>query len=248
MSISIITVAKNAERTIGSSVASVASQDYPNLQHILIDGASTDQTVATAISSHNRISQVVSEPDLGIYDAMNKGAARASGDIIGFLNADDVYPNPFVISNVVAQFSADPTLDACYSNLVYVDNATASKIIRQWKSNPYYDGLFSLGWVPPHPTVFFKKSTFDMIGAFDIHYKFAADFDFLMRAFVRHKIRSKFVSETWVKMRVGGATNRSLSNIVKGNKEIYHSLKRNGIRFPFAVIFFRMMRRFPQFL
>ena len=229
MKVSIITVTFNSVSVINDCLDSISSQEYDNIQHIVIDGASTDGTLSILESKHSQLNTLISKPDNGIYDAMNKGIKIATGDIIGFLNSDDFYPNNKVISKVVKEFEKDSFLDACYSDLIYVDQFNTSKTIRYVKSSKFQEGLFSKGWCPPHPTFFVRRSVYKKFGNFDLSYKFASDVDLMMRFLEKYKIKSKYIPEVWVKMRMGGVTNKNLKNIWLQNKEIIHSFNKNNL-------------------
>jgi len=229
MKVSIITVTFNSISVINDCLDSISSQEYDNIQHIAIDGASTDGTLSILESKHSQINTLISKPDNGIYDAMNKGIKIATGDIIGFLNSDDFYTNNKVISKVVKEFEKDSSLDACYSDLIYVDQFNISKTIRYVKSSKFQEGLFSKGWCPPHPTFFVRRSVYKKFGNFDLSYKLASDVDLMMRFLEKYKIKSKYIPEVWVKMRMGGVTNKNLKNIWLQNKEIIHSFNKNNL-------------------
>lgn len=229
MKISIITVSYNSATTIEDTILSVAGQTHPDTEHLLIDGASTDGTVVVADRHRSALAVIRSEPDHGIYDAMNKGIALATGEVLAFLNADDVYSDNQVLARVAEVF-ADPTVDACYADLLYVDRADLHRIVRYWKSCPYHPGLFERGWCPPHPTFFVRKRVFDSLGAFDLNFTLAADAELMMRFLAVHQVFSRYLPVTMVKMRLGGATNRNLANVVKQNREIMSALKQHGIQ------------------
>ena len=229
MKVSIITVTFNSVSVINDCLDSISSQEYDNIQHIVIDGASTDGTLSILESKNSQINILISKPDNGIYDAMNKGIKIATGDIIGFLNSDDFYLNNKVISKVVKEFEKDSFLDACYSDLIYVDQFNTSKTIRYVKSSKFQEGLFSKGWCPPHPTFFVRRSVYKKFGNFDLSYRFASDVELMMRFLEKYKIKSKYIPEVWVKMRIGGVTNKNLKNIWLQNKEIIHSFNKNNL-------------------
>jgi len=247
MKITIITAAYNSASTIKDTICSVNSQDYPNIEHIIIDGGSKDKTLEIVNEYAQRISIVLSEPDNGIYDAYNKGLARATGDVIGFLNSDDFYFSPTVISKVAESF-LDESVDAVYGNLVYVDQEDVNRISRLWKSQPYVEGIFAKGFVPPHPTFFLRKSVYDHVGGYDTSYRLAADFQLMLKAFLSTHVRnSRYISHTLVRMRMGGATGGNLSSIIDQNKEILNALKSHGIStsiFSFALR--KVINRFAQ--
>lgn len=222
MKISIITVCYNSECTIESTLKSVANQSYSDIEHVIIDGASKDGTL-DIISRFNSVSVLVSEPDKGIYDAMNKGFSLATGDVIGTLNADDFYIDESVLSDVAIIFS-DNSVDACFADLVYVKQDDTDDIVRYWKSEAYKPGLFKSGWMPAHPTFFVRKSVYEKLGVFDLNYKIAADFELLFRLIEKNEIRTAYLPRVVIKMRLGGTTNKSLNNINIQNKEIIQIL------------------------
>jgi glycosyltransferase involved in cell wall biosynthesis len=178
---------------------------------------------------------------------MNKGLALATGEVIAFLNADDVYTTPSVLTRVAATMQ-DETLDACYANLVYVDRTDTSRVTRVWRSRKFIPGLFRSGWMPAHPTLFVRKRVFDEQGNFDIRFRQQADFDLTMRFFEFGRIRSKFVPEFWVRMRAGGVSNRSLRGVLRGNREAWNICKKNGLRVPPWFILTKIGSRLSQFL
>lgn len=233
--------------TIENTVISVANQKNVEVEHIIIDGVSTDGTIEI-VNKYNCISKFVSEPDRGIYDAMNKGIALATGDVIGTLNADDFYANENVLEDVAKVFS-DSNVDACYGDLVYVSQQNPNKIVRYWKSRGYVSGLFKSGWMPAHPTFFVRKSIYQRLGVFNLNYKIASDFELLFRFIEQHKIRTKYIPKVLVNMRLGGTTNKNLSNILKQNKEIVAIL--NGYYPDFSTVNFvlkKLINRFFQFV
>lgn len=228
MKISIITVVFNNVRTIEDTIRAVEMQNYSDVEHIVIDGASTDGTLEVLRRHQDKIAKLVSEPDRGIFDAMNKGLRLATGDVVGFLNADDVYADTAVF-HTVAEVFADETVDACYADLVYVDPVDLNKQVRYWKSKPFCPGMFSTGWVPAHPTFFARRAIYARDGGFDESLGLAADYELMLRLLERHRIKALYVPKVFVKMRLGGASNRSLRNIVQQNIDIYRSCKKNQI-------------------
>jgi len=203
MKVSIITVCLNSAVTIEDTITSVMVQDYKDIEHIVVDGASTDGTRKILQKYRNRISSCISESDKGIYDAMNKGIRLATGDVIGFLNADDVYAYDKVIWEVLALLTADH-LDAVYGDLAYVDHKDASKVVRYWQAGEYRPNAFYYGWVPPHPAFFCRKSVFERYGAFNTKYKTAADFELMLRFIEKHRITLGYIPKILVRMRPGG--------------------------------------------
>lgn len=243
--ISIVTVTRNSAATIEGTILSVARQSYPHAEHIIIDGASTDGTLDIINRHRNKFSKIVSEPDGGIYDAMNKGIRLATGDVVGFLNADDVYSDANVLGEIADTFE-DATVGACYGDLVYMDESL-SRVVRYWKSRPYRDGLFEKGWMPAHPTFFVRRAAFERYGDFDPAFRLQSDFDLTMRFLSICKIKSVYLPKVLVKMRLGGATNKSAANVIKGNIEAYRICRKNGLRVTPFFIVTKILSRVPQF-
>lgn len=229
ITISVITVSYNCVSVVKDCLDSVASQSHSSVEHIVIDGESTDGTKLLLQAHSERLAVLVSEPDRGIYDAMNKGIKFAQGEIIGFLNSDDFYAGDDVLSRVADVFGEDPALDACYSDLIYLDRVDISRVVRYWESNSFFSGAFSKGWCPPHPTFFVRRSVYERFGGFDLTYAIASDVELMMRFFEVHKIRVRYVPEVWVKMRMGGTTNRSWKNIWVQNQEVLRALHSHGL-------------------
>ena len=219
----------NNAGVLDDCIKSVLNQSHNSIEHILIDGGSKDDTIKILKKYQNHLTKFISEPDQGIYHAMNKGINLADGDVIGFLNSDDFYAHNKVLSKVCEMLDSNPELDACYSDLIYVDKLTASKTIRYFKSSQFIPGSFSRGWCPPHPTFFVRSTLFKKYGNFDINFNIASDVDLMMRFLEVYNIKSVYVPETWVKMRMGGTTNKNLANIILQNREILVSLKKNGL-------------------
>lgn len=229
MKISIITVCYNSADTIGDTLRSVRIQNHFNVEHNIIDGGSKDNTLQVVAVEGPHVAKLVSEKDGGIYDAMNKGIAMATGEVIGFINADDFYASSCVLTKVAAVFN-DPTVDACYGDLCYVGKSDTSSVVRYWSSSAFCPGSFEVGWCPPHPTFFVRREIYERFGVFDLSYKIASDVELMMRFLEVHKIRVKYIPDVLVKMRMGGTTNRSLGNVYKQNKEILRALKLHGLR------------------
>jgi glycosyltransferase involved in cell wall biosynthesis len=229
MKISIITVCYNSAKTIGETLRSVREQTYSDIEHIVIDGGSNDNTLGVVKAEGAQVAKVVSERDNGIYDAMNKGITLASGEIIGFINADDFYASPEVLAKVAVLFD-DPNIDVCYGDLCYVNQIDTSAVVRYWQSSDFRSGAFAEGWCPPHPTFFVRREIYERFGVFDLSYRIAADVELMMRFLEVRSVRAKYLPEVLVKMRMGGTTNRNLTNIVKQNKEILRALRKHGLR------------------
>ncbi|TDE04555.1 glycosyltransferase family 2 protein [Flavobacterium hiemivividum] len=248
MKISIITVVYNNDRTIKDALQSVLSQDYKNIEYIVIDGKSTDNTVNLITDFKDRLAYFISEKDSGIYDAMNKGIRAATGDVVGILNSDDLYEDSGVIAAVMEQFNIDLDLDILYGDLVYVKSDDTNKVIRNWKSKAYYNQFFENANVPPHPSLFVKKKVYDEAGLFDLDYKIAADYEFMLRIFKKHNFNSKYFNKLIVRMRLGGASNAGLSSVIKQNKEVLNAWKKNNLNKPFYLMPLRVLRKLAQFL
>lgn len=246
MKISIVTAVRNDAGTIAETLSSVADQVDADIEHIVIDGGSTDGTVDIIKQYAAGLSYFVSESDRGPYDGMNKGIAAATGDVIGFLNGDDAFLSKHVVARI-SEVLADPNVDGCYANLVYTDRDDPNRIVRWWRSQPYRPGLFKRGWMPAHPTFYVKRRVFEQFGGFDLEFKLQADFDLTLRFMHIHTIRTVYVPECWVRMRLGGMTNNGFRNILAGNMEAYRICRKRGVKvwpwFPLV----KMASRLPQF-
>ena len=228
MKISIITIAWNSAETIEATIQSVISQTHEDVEYIIIDGSSADGTMNIVRKHKAGITKVVSEPDKGIYDAMNKGIELASGDIIGILNSDDFYSDETVLSAVNDAFENNNT-DALYADLIYVDRDDTDKVIRYWRAGPYKKGAFRKGWMPPHPTFFVKKSCYDLYGTYSLQLKSAADYELMLRMLEKYQINVQYLPKTITKMRVGGQSNVTLKNRWKANREDREAWRMNGL-------------------
>ncbi|WP_417273522.1 glycosyltransferase family 2 protein [Celeribacter halophilus] len=228
MKFSIITAAYNREATIGQALRSVASQSHANVEHVIIDGASEDRTLAEITHHKTPNMLVISEPDKGIYDALNKGLNMATGDIIGLMHSDDFFAHKDVLTNVARKFSATLS-DAVYGDLDYVSAEDTNKVIRHWVSGEYTPDKLRRGWMPPHPALFLRKSVIDRWGGYDTSFRIAADYDSILRYFGRGNISAAYLPEVLVKMRVGGESNRSVERIIRKSREDYRALKKNEI-------------------
>jgi glycosyltransferase involved in cell wall biosynthesis len=227
--VSIITIAWNSEQTIEDTIQSVLSQSYKNIEYIIIDGASTDGTMNIINRYKEQISTVISEPDKGIYDAMNKGVAAATGDFIGILNSDDYYNDTKVIADVAKRFE-ETQCDSLYADLVYVDRNDPDKVARYWKAGEYADGHFLKGWMPPHPTFFLQKSCYDKYGAYNTRLTSAADYELMLRYLHRYKISVEYLPRVITRMRLGGQSNITLKNRIHANKEDRLAWELNGLK------------------
>lgn len=247
MKITIITICYNSAKTVADTLKSVREQIHKNIEHIVVDGGSKDKTLEVVATAGPHVAKLVSERDDGIYDAMNKGLALATGEIVGFLNSDDFYADSSVLTKIANAFQ-DESVDACYGDLVYVSQ-DSSRVVRYWRSKPFIKGSFAKGWCPAHPTFYVRKSVIDRVGFFDQSFKLASDMEFMMRYLERAKIRSVYIPNVLVKMRVGGVTNQSWKNIVQQNKEIFIALQKNGVQFSKPLFLIRKLKsRLGQFI
>lgn len=245
MKVSIITIAYNSAETIEDTIKSVASQHYPDIEYIIVDGGSTDQTLSIVERYKSDIAKVISEPDKGIYDAMNKGVAHATGELIGILNSDDIYADEQVISDIVEQIGDK---DAIYADLVYVKRNAIDEITRYWKSGEYKNGDFLKGWMPPHPTFFLRKDCYDKFGTYNLKLKSAADYECMLRMIHKHQVSLAYLPRVITKMRVGGQSNVTVNNRLKANKEDRMAWEINGLKPRFYTLYLKPLRKVGQFL
>jgi glycosyltransferase involved in cell wall biosynthesis len=228
LKISVITATYNCQDTLIDTLESVFSQSHHSVESIVIDGASTDGTLAVLESYRSRLNVLISEQDKGIYDALNKGIRNATGDVIGFLHADDVFENSEVLAKIATAFQ-DAAVLAVYGDLVYVRHGDIGQVIRYWKSGFYNDEALSRGWMPPHPTFYVRRSVYERLGAFDVRYRIAADYDSIVRFLAVEKIHTVYIPEVLVRMRAGGISNRSLKTIIRKTLEDYDVVRRNQL-------------------
>ncbi|EYD75072.1 Glycosyl transferase, family 2 [Rubellimicrobium mesophilum DSM 19309] len=228
MLISIVTAVWNRADTVAEAVRSLHAQDWSEWEHVVQDGGSTDGTLGVLQGLADDRTRLVSERDAGLYDAINRGLARTTGDVVGLLHSDDLYAAPDILSSVAKAFE-DPEVDAVYGDLLYVSRADTSKVIRTWRSQPFRPALLRRGWMPPHPTLFLRRRVLDRLGAFDTSYRIAADYDAVLRYFGQPGFRAVHLPKTFVHMRVGGESNRSLGRILRKSREDFRALRRNGV-------------------
>lgn len=247
MKISIITATYNSASTIRDTIESVIAQTYQNIEYIIIDGASKDNTLEIVKSYGSRIAKVLSEPDRGIYDAMNKGIQIATGEIIGILNSDDFFNADNVIEKIAKEFEKDGTIDGVYTNLYYVKQDNPQQIVRHWVSKQFKARSFFYGWHPPHPTLYLKREIYEKYGLFNINFKLAADFELMLRFFEKYKIKTKYLNATIIRMRLGGATSKNWDNIKKQNMECVKAFRFNGLKPPLLYPIYRLFPKLLQF-
>ena len=245
MKLSIVTAVWNRATTVGGAIDSVSAQTYPDIEHLVIDGASTDGTLAEVEARRTPGMVVVSEPDQGIYDALNKGLARSTGEVVGLLHSDDVFAHSHVIGRVAAAF-ADPSIDAVYGDLEYVSASDPARVIRHWRAGEVTQAKLRRGWMPPHPTLFVRRRVFENHGAYDTRYRIAADYDAVLRWFGTADITAAYIPEVLVKMRVGGESNASLSKILRKSREDYRALRSNCVG-GLPTLIAKNLSKLPQF-
>jgi glycosyltransferase len=244
--VSIITVCFNSAKTIEDTIKSVLSQKYKNIEYIIIDGLSTDNTLEIINKYKNEVDVIVSEKDEGLYDAINKGIDLASGEIIANLNSDDFYIDENVISDVVEKFKKEKT-DLLYTDLYYVEEEKTNKVTRYWKSGAYKKGAFYKGWMPPHPTFFVKKEIYNKYGVFNLKLTSAADYEIMLRFIHKYECTVSYLNRVTVRMRVGGVSNASLVNRIKANREDKLAWKINGLEPKLLTFILKPLSKLNQF-
>jgi len=246
MKITIITVCYNSAKTIAHTLRSVREQTHADIEHIVIDGGSKDETLEIVAKEGAHITKIISEKDGGIYDAMNKGLAMAVGDVVGFLNSDDEFEGRGVVSKIANEME-NSMIDACYGDLVYVASDDTSRIVRYWKSRCYESGLCARGWMPAHPTFYARRNIYLRHGGFDLDFKLQADFEMALRLLDIAKIRTAYLPEILVRMRMGGTSNSSIKNIIKGNIEAGRACRKHGFTGGLGFVTGKIISRIPQF-
>ena len=244
--VSIITTSFNSSKTIGDTLQSVADQDYPFIEHLIIDGASTDNTLEL-VKKFTHIKLLISESDKGIYDAMNKGLKLAKGDIIGLLNSDDFYADGHVISEIVMRMQSSQC-DALYGDLVYVHPERTDRVLRTWVAGEYRPKNFLYGWMPPHPTFYVRKEIYDKYGCFNIRLRSAADYELMLRFLYKEKISVSYLPRVLVNMRTGGVSNSSIRNRIRANKEDMEAWRVNNLKPYFFTAWLKPLRKLSQFI
>lgn len=245
MKISIVTPAFNSAATIRDTLESIAGQDYSNVEHIIVDGVSTDDTLKIA-TQYPHVGKVLSEPDRGLYDAMNKGVRLANGDVVGILNSDDFYTHPQVLSRVAAQLAATGT-DALYADLEYVDVRDTNHVVRTWRAGQLRPDSFQKGWMPPHPTFFVRRHLYEQFGFFKPELRFSADYELMLRFILKNKISVCYLPEVTVRMRTGGASNANWLNRIRANREDRLAWRLNGLKPRFYTLYLKPLSKIPQY-
>lgn len=245
MKISVVTAVLNRENTIGMAIDSIWSQTWPDIEHIIQDGGSTDSTIDIIQEKITNNTFLVSEPDSGLYDAINRGISRASGSIIGLLHSDDFFANKNILEKIASAFD-DPSVDGVYGDLHYVAARDEGRIVRFWRSGVFKRSALRHGWMPPHPTLFLRREVFDRLGLYDTSYKISADYDAILRFLIGGNVKLAYIPEVFVKMRLGGASNGSLRDIIHKIVEDYHAIRTNAAGGLYTIAC-KNFRKFGQF-
>lgn len=246
MKVSLITVCYNAERYIEKAIQSVLNQSYEDIEYIIVDGQSSDGTLEIINRYKDQITHVISEPDKGIYDAMNKGVSKAIGDIIGILNADDFYFDYEVIKDVVNCFQKKST-DTLYGDLVYVDPIDTKRVVRYWRSGEYNRSKFKFGWMLPHPTFFVKRRIYEKYGLFNLDLKTSADYEYMLRVLYKHRASTQYLPRVMTIMRTGGTSNASLTHRIRANSEDRKAWAINELRPGALTRYLKPIRKLIQY-
>ncbi|WP_062344974.1 glycosyltransferase family 2 protein [Novosphingobium sp. CCH12-A3] len=228
MKISVVTAVFNRAKTIGAAIASVKSQSYDDVEHVIQDGGSYDGTLEIVRREAAASASIVSERDLGIYDAINRAISRANGDVIGMMHSDDFFADRHVLSKVADAFG-DPSVQGVYGDLQYVTRSSPMRVVRHWRSGQFTHWRLKQGWMPPHPTLYLRREVFEDYGLYDTSFRIAADYDAMLRYLAIGNIKLAYIPEVLVKMRMGGESNRSLGRIIKKSCEDYRAIRKNNI-------------------
>lgn len=246
MKVSIITVVYNNEETIANAIESVLEQTYPHVEHIIVDGASSDNTLSIINKYKEHLGKIISEKDKGLYDAMNKGIKAATGDIIGILNSDDYFNNNQVISSIVDAFKNDSSLDASIGDIVFVNSN--DKVIRHYSAKKWKPNKFAWGYMPPHPSFFIKRGIFEQLGFYKLDYKIAADYELLIRYFYFGKIKWRYLPLVTTRMRLGGKSTKNLRSTQILNTEILRGCRENNVYSNYFMIYSKYFKKPFEFL
>lgn len=246
MKVSLLTVTYNSEKYLEECINSVKDQTYPDIEHIIIDAISTDDTLNIIHKYKDHISKFISEKDKGMYDAINKGIALASGNIIGILNSDDKLASNDVIENIVKCFNEEQ-VDAVYGDLVYVEQLNLKNVLRYWKGVSYKRFRFNYGWMPAHPTFYVKRSIIAELGGYESHYYTAADYEFMTRYLYRYRVNAFYLPKLIVTMRAGGQSNKNIKIRLRANRRDYLAMKTNKIPFAFVVSILKPIIKLHQY-
>ncbi len=244
--ISVITAVYNRASTIQTSIESVLNQRGADIEYIVVDGSSTDGTQNVIQRYEKELSKYICEPDTGIYNALNKGIQAASGEVVGFIHADDMLADSNVIRRLADAFE-DTNVDAAYGDLVYVDAERPERIVRYWKSGKAGSSRFRRGWMPPHPTFYARRQHYLNLGCYREDFEISADYELLLRLMYKHRLTTVYLPNVLVKMRLGGKSNVSMANRLLANREDRHAWEVNGLRPPLGLQLFKPLRKLRQF-
>ena len=245
LQITVITAVKDRATTLGACLRSVQAQSWPEVEHIVVDGGSTDGTLGVLAASRAHLGKLICEPDRGVYDALNKGIRAASGDVVGFMHADDEFASDRTLELVAHAFE-DPSVEAVYGDLVYVRKDDPSRVVRYWRAGHYTRMQLAYGWMPPHPTFYARREVYARFGLFDTRYKIAADYENMLRILWRGGVNAAYIPEVLVRMRMGGISNRLMNMLLK-SREDYAALRENGIGAVQALVL-KNVTKLPQFM
>jgi len=245
LKVSIITATYNSAQTIRDTLDSINAQTYQDIEHIIVDGLSKDETLMLVEQHGKRVSQCISEKDKGIYDALNKGIALATGDVVGFLHSDDVFAHPKAVEHIVAAFRQHQT-QSVYGDLQYVKREQPGCVVRSWKSGEYRRQRLRQGWMPPHPTFYMQRNLYEQLGGFDTKLRIAADYDSMLRYLWGGNISVAYVPEVLLKMKIGGESNRSLRNLLRKSREDYAVIRQNQVG-GFLTLLLKNLSKITQF-
>lgn len=244
--ISIITVVYNGAAHLDACMASVLGQSYPHIEYIVVDGASTDGSLAIAQRYSGRLAALVSEPDFGMYDALNKGIALATGDVIGILNADDLLADDGVIARVAAAFE-DEQVQALHGDLNYVAADDTGRVVRKWRAKQASKSDLASGWMPAHPTFYLRRALFERFGGYSLAYGSAGDYELMLRVLYQHSVASYYLPILMVLMRTGGMSNGGFEQRYRAMLTDYKALKTNGVPMPMLVLLLKKIRKVKQY-
>lgn len=245
--ISIITVTWNVESTLVDTMESVKKQKYRGIEYIIIDGGSTDGTLDLTKAYSDTIHKIISEPDMGIYDAINKGINAATGDVIGFLHADDMLADNSIIGKIACEFDYDENLESVIGDIVFVKQLDPTSVVRNYSSKKWKPSKFAWGFMPPHPSFFCRKTVYSKYGLYKLDYKIAADYELLIRYLLLKKISYKYLPLITTRMRLGGISTRGIKSLILLNKEIKRALSENKIYTNYFMIYSKYLFKIFEF-
>ena len=246
MRISVITAVHNRAPTLRQAIASVHAQDFDDLEHVIVDGASTDGSLEISKEMQGPRTVLISEPDSGIYDALSKGFDRATGEVLGVMHSDDLFADDRVLSSVARAFE-DPSVDAVYGDLQYVKQEDPTQVVRHWRSGEFRPGKLRMGWMPPHPTLYIRRSVLTRFGSFDRSYRIAADYEAILRYFKSPGFRAVYIPRVLVRMRVGGESNGRLMKILLKSREDFRAIRHSGVG-GFGTLALKNLSKLGQFI